>query len=140
METSVTSLPESAQERQILGPDESPVKFVSATFFARQGFIDANRPALQKFMAAIGMADDWIRAHHDDAMAACKDTGSTPATCASSLATLIASKNPYTFSSTGRVNVDGIQGMIPALSVQFPEMKNKTVNDFVDASIAAGAN
>jgi NitT/TauT family transport system substrate-binding protein len=140
IEMTVTSLPQSSLNKVIITADDSPVPFVSNAIFARQAFIDSNKPALQRFMAAVGKGADWIRANAKDAVTPCLDSGATAEACKIAIDVALASKNPYTWSSTGKVNAGAIKEMIPIVAAVIPEAKNMTVNDFIDTTIAAGGS
>jgi len=135
------SLPDNAKEKikMILSGDDSPVPFISGAIFAGQGFLASNKPALQRFLAAIGKGSDWLRAHPTEGIPACQDSGSTAALCKLVLEVNLSTKDQYTWTPTTRVNADGIKAMIPIYSQAVPQMKNMTVGDFVDASLAAGS-
>jgi NitT/TauT family transport system substrate-binding protein len=133
----LTSLPDSAKGKVIIGPDDSPVPFVSNAIFANYTLLDSNKPALQKFLAAIGKASEWARAHPDQAVPACLKSGAPEAACKLAIEVAVASKNPYTWSATSRVNTDGIQAMIPVIAAIVPKAKTMSVADFVDKSVAA---
>jgi ABC-type nitrate/sulfonate/bicarbonate transport system substrate-binding protein len=132
----LTSMPDSAKSRIIISADDSPVPFVSNAIFARAGFIASNRPALQKFLATVGKGAEWTRAHPAEAVPACQDSGASEATCKIAIEVGTKSKNPYTWSSTSRVNTEAIKAMIPIVGAVVAEAKKLTVSDFVDTSIA----
>ena len=91
-------------------------------------------------MAVIGKATDWSRTHRAEAIAACQDTTATVETCNVTFDVETSSKNPFTWSSTGRLNTDAIQKMIPFLPSDIAKTKNMTAEDFADTSIAGGGS
>ena len=132
----MVSVPDSAKSKIIQSADDSPIPFVSNSLFARQGFLTSNKPALQKLMAAIGKGAAWTRAHPEEAVSGCQLSGGTAADCKLAIEIATASRNPYTWSSTSRVNVAAIKAMIPIIAVTVPQAKDMTVADFVDTSVA----
>jgi NitT/TauT family transport system substrate-binding protein len=136
IEMPLTNLPDSAAKRIIVGADNSPFPFISNAIFAREAFLQSNKPALGKFLAAIGKGADWVRAHPADAVPACMESGTSADSCTSAIKTAIAAKNPYTWSPTSRVNTDAIKAMIPVVAEVVPEARRLTVADVVDTSIA----
>ena len=137
-EMTLTNLPPELQSQVIVSADQSPVPFVANAIYARQAMLDANKPALQRFLAAMGKAADWIRQHPDDAVPACQESGSSKEACQNTIKVAVSSKNPYTWSSTMRVNDDGIADMLPIVAAVVPQAKSLKVADVVDNSIAAG--
>ncbi|MBC2665307.1 ABC transporter substrate-binding protein [Novosphingobium flavum] len=135
-ELPLTNLPAAARDKVILTPDNTPVPFVSNAIFARQGLIDANRDAVKKFVAAIGRASDWIRAHPAEAVPACRESGSSEAGCKTAIEVALAAKNGYTWSSTSKVNTAAIETMLPIVGTVVPQAAKMKVSDIVDASIA----
>jgi ABC-type nitrate/sulfonate/bicarbonate transport system substrate-binding protein len=135
-ELSLTNLPPSARGMVILDPSKNEVPFVSNAIFAREGLLAANKPALRKFVAAIGRASDWIRAHPDEAIPACQDTGTSVEGCKNAIHVAMTAQNEYTWSPTSRVNTRAIAAMLPAIASIVPQAKNLTVADVVDESIA----
>ena len=106
----------------------------------REKLLVANKPALQKFLAAIGKASDWIRQHPDEAIPACQETGSSLAGCKTAISVAIAAKNPYTWSSTTWVNTKGIEAMLPIVAKVVPKASEMKVSDLVDTSVAASGS
>jgi NitT/TauT family transport system substrate-binding protein len=135
-EMPLTNLPVEDTKRIIIGAEDSPFPFVSNAIFARQAFLASNKSALQKFVAAIGKGSDWVRAHPAEAIPACEESGATADTCKHAIATALASKNPYTWSSTGRVNMSAIKAMLPMVAQIEPRAKNLVADTVVDLSIA----
>lgn len=133
----LTNLPASEAKRIIVSAEDSPFPFVSNAIFAREDVLAANKPSLQKFMAAIGKASDWVRSHPSEAVAPCQDSGSTADTCKHAIATALASRNLYTWSSTGRVNMPAISAMLPMVAQIVPQAAHLTPDAVVDTSIAA---
>ena len=136
-ELSLTNLPPSAKDMVILGPDKNEVPFVSNAIFVRQGLLAANKPALKKFVAAIGRASDWIKQHPDQAIPACQETGTSAEGCKNAIQVAMNSGNEFTWSSTTRVNVKAIAAMLPAIAAIVPQAKGMKVSDVVDESVAA---
>jgi ABC-type nitrate/sulfonate/bicarbonate transport system substrate-binding protein len=133
-------MPENALDkvRVVLSAEDSPVPFVSGAIFARQDLLSSNKPLLQKFLAAIGRGADWARTHPDDAMAGCQDSGSSVDACKIAIKVAMSARDSYTWSSTTRVNADAIKAMIPLYAEAVPQLKGKTVADFVDTTVAEG--
>jgi NitT/TauT family transport system substrate-binding protein len=140
IELSLTNVPASATQHIILMPDQSPVPFVSNVLFARQALLDSNRPALVKFIAAVGKGADWIRAHPDEAVPAGQLSGTDAEGCKNAIRLAMSSKSPYTWSSTARVNADGIKAMMPIITEAVPEAGKVTAEQLVDMSIAGGGS
>lgn len=136
-EMPLTSLPPSAQDRVLLSVEASPVPFVSNAIFVRQPLLDANRVAVARFLAAVGKGADWIRANPDKAVSACVRSGSSAKACQTTIATALASASPYTWSSTTRVNVEGIKAMIPIIATAVPQARGLTVEKIVDDTLIA---
>jgi NitT/TauT family transport system substrate-binding protein len=136
-ELTLTNLPASARGQVIVTADASPVPFVSSAIFARQALLQSNRPALQKFLAAIGKASVWIRAHPTEAVQACQESGSDAEGCKIAIQAAISAKNDYTWSQSSRVNTDAIRAMLPIVASVVPQAKTLTVADVVDTSVAA---
>ena len=136
-ELSLTNVPERAKGQIIMMPEQSPVPFVSNVLFARQGLIDSDKPALQKFAAAIGKAADWIRAHPDQAVKPCMASGTEEAACKNSIRLALSSGNAYTWSPTTKVNADGIAAMVPIVAKTVPKAATMDVKDLVDGSVAS---
>src|ERR1700722_12599433 len=78
-----TPVPDSAKDRikVVADEDKNAVPFIGGAFFARQDFLTANKPALTRFLAAVGQGADWGRAHPDQAIPACQDTGGKADDC-----------------------------------------------------------
>src|SRR5262249_11552246 len=112
IQLALTAIPEKEKARIIVNADKSPVPFISFGVFVMQEFLKANRPALQKFLAAIGKGADWTRAHPDEALPICVDTGAKADDCKLAIQVAGTSKNPYTWSSTTRLNVDAVTAMM----------------------------
>jgi NitT/TauT family transport system substrate-binding protein len=121
--------------RVIATEDDRVVPFIGGAVFARQDFIASNKPALRKFLAAIGKGADWTRAHPNDAMDPCLASGASVEQCKTGIEFGLADKDPYTWSSTTRVNAEGIKAMISIYAAAAPPMKTMTVDDFVDLSV-----
>jgi NitT/TauT family transport system substrate-binding protein len=138
-EMTLTNLQPELEKQIIVGADQSPVPFVANAIYARQATLDANKPALRRFLAAMGKAADWIRQHPDDAVPACQESGSSKEACQNTIKVAISSRNPYTWSSTMRVNDDGIKDMLPIVAAVVPQAKTLTVADVVDVSVAQKA-
>lgn len=136
VEMLITALPESAKSKIILTADDSPVPFVSNALFANQQILTSNHDAVQKFLAAISKGADWLRAHPDEAVTDCMDSNTREADCKTAIDIGTKTKNPFTWSSTGRVNTKAIEAMIPIVVETVPKAKGMTVSDFVDTSIA----
>lgn len=135
-EMSITSLPPAQRERILISADQSPVNFVSNAIYARQPLLDANKGALGKFLAAIGKASDWVRAHPDAAVPACVKSGSSVEACKETIRLSLAAANPYTWSSTTQINAAGIQTMLPMVGAVVPQAKTMVLADVVDTSVA----
>jgi ABC-type nitrate/sulfonate/bicarbonate transport system substrate-binding protein len=136
-EMTLTNLPAGVSGQIIVSADDSPVPFVSNAIFARQALVDSNKPALQKFLAAIGKASDWVRLHPEEAVASCRESGSDEKGCRLAITAALAAKNEYTWSSTSRVNAGAIKDMLPIVTAVVPQAKRLTVSDVVDTSVAA---
>jgi ABC-type nitrate/sulfonate/bicarbonate transport system substrate-binding protein len=134
-----TSVPDSAKDRikAIADENNSGVPFIGGALFVRQDFLNTNKPALTRFLAALGKGADWVRAHPDEAIPACQDTGSKAEDCKTNIAADIAAKDGYTWSSTTRVDADGIKAMVALYATPIPQFKTMTLTDFVDTSVAA---
>ncbi|HUO23437.1 MAG TPA: ABC transporter substrate-binding protein [Caulobacteraceae bacterium] len=139
-EMTLSTLPASAKDRVLVSADDSPVPFVSNAIFANDTLLTRNKPALQKFLAAIGKASDWIKAHPDAAIPACQVSGSDVAGCKIAIQVGTTTKNPYTWSSTTKVNTAAIQSMIPIVAAAAPQAKALTVGDIVDTTVASGGS
>lgn len=139
-EMPLTALPPSARDRVLVSVEASPVPFVSNAIYVSQPLLDANKGAVTKFLAAIGKASDWIRAHPDQAIKACQQSGSTAKACEGTISTALTSKSPYTWSSTTRVNVEGIKTMLPIIGTTVPQAKTMKIEDIVDPSVAPAAH
>lgn len=138
-EMNAGSLPEKAKGYVLLDVDESPVPWIANGVFANQKMIESNKPALQKFVAAMGRGAERARSDPKLAMVACQDSGSTQATCTDVLRFFLGSKNPYNWSSTGRVNRAAIEAMLPNILATVPNAKITKLEDFVDFTIAGEA-
>jgi NitT/TauT family transport system substrate-binding protein len=136
IEMPLTNLPPDASARIIVSADDSPVPAVSNAIFAQAAFLKLNRPALEKFLAAIGKGSDWVRGHPADAVSACEQSGSPAESCKAAIQVAVSTKNPYTWSPTTRVNVEAIGAMIPMVASVVPQAKSLTVADLVDTSVA----
>lgn len=136
----LTNLPVEETKRIIVSAEDSPAPFVSNAIFARQDFLVSNKPSLQKFMAAIGKASDWVRAHPAEAIPACQESGSTAETCKHAIETALASRNRFTWSSTGQVNVAAIKAMLPIVAQIVPQAGSLSTDAVVDTSVAAGGD
>jgi NitT/TauT family transport system substrate-binding protein len=138
IELALTAIPEKDKHRIIMGVEDSPVPFISLGIFVRQNFLTSNKPALRKFLLAIGKGAEWTKAHPDDAVAICVDTGAKADDCKLAIQVATTSKNPYTWSSTARLNGDAVKEMISIIAALVPKAKDMTVADFADLSIAEG--
>ncbi len=136
-ELTLTNLPPSAAGMVIVSVENSPVQFVSNAIYANNNLLSVNKPAVSKFLAAIGRGADYARAHPDVAIAACQDSGSSLEACKSTIAVAIASKNPFTWSSTSGLNATAIAAMQPIVAEVVPQAKTLTLADFADLSVAA---
>jgi NitT/TauT family transport system substrate-binding protein len=136
-EMTLTNLPTNFRDQVIVSADESPVPFVSNAIFARASLLTQNKPALQRFLAAIGKGADWVKTHPEQAVAVCQESGSDAAACKIAIQVGVASKNKYTWSSNTGVNTTAIQAMIPIVAAVVPQAKAMKVADVVDSSIAA---
>ena len=136
IEMALTSMPENAKSRIILGADESPVPYIANAIFARQEFITARKPELQKFVAMIGKAADLIRKDPATGLRGCMDSGSSEAVCKNVIQVATSSKNPYTWSSTAKLHMEAIEAMIPIVGISVPQALKLTPKDYVEASIA----
>jgi ABC-type nitrate/sulfonate/bicarbonate transport system substrate-binding protein len=137
-EMTLTYLPPSAKGSVIVGADESPVQFAGNAFFARQRFLDMNKAALHKFLAAIGKGAQWAIAHPEEAVSACEESGTDAAGCKVAIDLAKASTSAYTWSPTTHVDRDVIAGMIPIVAGVVPQAKTLSVADIVDISVAEG--
>jgi NitT/TauT family transport system substrate-binding protein len=132
------SMPEKAKRYVLLNVEQSPISWIAHGIFANQKMIDSNKPALQKFLAAIGKGANLARANPGVAMTGCMDSGSTEAVCKDIVAFFLGSKNPYNWSSTSRVDRPAVEAMLPGIAAVVPAAKGMKPEDFVDFSIAGG--
>lgn len=139
-EMPLTALPPSMKDRVLVSADDSPVPFVSNGIYVRQPLLDANRDAVTKFLAAVGKGADWIRAHPAEAVKPCLKSGSSEDGCKNAIAIALASKSPYTWSSTTKVNVEGIKSMMPIIATSVPQVGKLAIGDVVDATLAGGSH
>lgn len=135
IEMVLTSMPESAKSKIILTADDSPVPFVSNAIFVRQAQLNSNRPALQKFLAAVGKGAVWVRQNPQEAMKACALSGASEAACKIAIDVATTAKSPYTWSATTKLNRSAIETMIPMVMVDIPQGRNMKVEDFADFSL-----
>ena len=133
------SLPEKAKQYVLLDVDKSPLSWIANGIFANQKMIDSNKPALQKFLAAIGKGASLARAHPDVAIAGCLDSGSNQAVCKEIVGFFLTSKNPYNWSSKSTVDRPAIEAMLPPIATVVPAARHMKAEDFVDFSIAGGS-
>lgn len=138
IEMTLTSLPVREAGRIIVTADNSPVPFVSAGIFATQDLVDNNKDALRAFLAAIGKGADWIRANPEEAIASCMKSGSAEDRCRDTIRVGTESSNPFTWSSTSKLNVEAIEAMIPSVISSAPKGEGMTLEDFVDTTVAPG--
>ena len=137
-EMTLTYLPPNAKDTVLVGAEQSPVQFAGNAIFARQDFLDAHRAALHRFLAAIGKGAVWAKAHPDEAIAPCRDSGTDAPGCKVAIDVGLNSTSPYTWSSDTKVDRQTIAGMIPIVAGVVPQAKHLTVDDIVDTSVAAG--
>ena len=135
-----TAMAPGAEDMIILDAADSPVQTVATVLFADQRFIDEHHAELEKFLAILGDATDWVRANPEDAIPLCAHGGATEERCANGLTEALSAKSKYTFSSTGGVNTNGIKTMIQQVAVVTPEAAKLTVEDVVDATLAPEPN
>jgi NitT/TauT family transport system substrate-binding protein len=138
-EVSLTSLPPRLKSQILVSIEQSPVTFVSSAIYARQPLLDANKSALTKFLAAMGKGADWARAHPAEAIPACLESGGSKEVCETTIKVASQSTNPYTWSSTSRLNVPGIEGMLPIIGAVVPQVKSMKIADITDSSVAPAA-
>ncbi|MBC2666641.1 ABC transporter substrate-binding protein [Novosphingobium flavum] len=132
-----TLLTDALRPQVIVSSDKSPIKFVATSVFARQDFVDANRPALSAFLRAIGRASVWIKANPDKALPMCVHGGASLAACTNAIKVGTSSKNPYTWSETTAVNAPAIQSMIAQIGTVVPRANSLSLADFADTTLAA---
>ncbi len=135
IEMVLTSMPENAKGKIILSADDSPVPFVSNAIFARQGIIDSNKPALQRFLAAVGKGAVWVRANVNESLKSCALSGASESACKIAIDVGTTAKSPYTWSATTKLNRSAIETMIPMVMVDIPQGKTMKVEDFADFSL-----
>jgi len=140
IEITITSLPESEADRIISSPDESPVPFVGSGVFATSAMIEGRRADLRLFLDSVGKGADWIRAHPEEAVKICLDSGADEARCKDTIRVGVTSKNPYMWPSDSRLNIAAIEGMIPEVILAAPKGKGMTIENFVDSELAKGRN
>ena len=133
-----TGVPASAKDRikAIANEENSGVPFVGGALFVRQEFLNTNKPALQRFLAALGKGSVWTREHPDEAIPACQETGAKAEDCKTNIAAQIAAKDTYTWSATTRVDADGIKAMLELYAPAITQFKGMKLEDFIDASVA----
>lgn len=131
-----TAMAPGTEDMIILDADDSPVQTVATVLFADQRFIDAHREELKKFLAVLGEATEWVRANPEEAVPLCAHGGATEERCADGLAAALSAKSKYTFSSTGWINVEGIETMIDQVAVVTPEAADLQVSDVADVTLA----
>lgn len=135
-EVSLTSLPPRLKGQILVSVEQSPITFVSSAIFVRQPLLDANKAALTKFLAAIGKGADWARTHPADAIPACLQSGGSREVCETTIKVASEHANPFTWSSTSRLNVAGVEAMLPIIGAAVPQVKSMKITDIADGSVA----
>jgi NitT/TauT family transport system substrate-binding protein len=100
-----------------------------------KSFIQAHPTAVNGFVKALSDSVAWIKSNVPAAQKVCESKlDDSAAQC--SFKSDLHSKNPYTWSKTGAVDVQSIKKQFPELKTLYSEMTPSTIDSFVDTSFA----
>ncbi len=118
---------------------DSPVQVPTGMIIATNQYIGAHKPALRKFVKAMGDASQWIRKNPQQAVAICvKCSGATREACAGGIKILAdpVSSGHYTWSPTFAVNSTGLAAALEQVRTTNPEARALKLESLVDSTIA----
>jgi ABC-type nitrate/sulfonate/bicarbonate transport system substrate-binding protein len=119
--------------------NDSPVQVPTGMIIATNQYIGANKPALRRFVKAMGDASQWIRKNPQEAIAICvKGSGATREACAGGIKILAdpISGDKYTWSPTFAVNLTGLATALEQVRTTNLEARALKLENLVDPTIA----
>lgn len=141
--TSTTRNHASAVAKVLLRADDNKIAFPNSMVAASDDLINSHPDVIKAFVKSLDEASAWVRndANIDAYRTVCeKYAKATADACTEARNYVIDSKDPYSWSSTGRMDVAGLKDSAKSAALINPKLSGFDMSTVIDTSFTSGAS